>query len=573
MLTLPIVGLLCLLVPVQGPARAQRGAARATADDPAFAEVETAYRTELQVYDAARVEAGRGRGPAPTTHPATVFWPRMEALAQQGSTHAREWLCEHLGDGVTDPARRLPILERELDALLACCAGDTALLAPILALKSQASVFGVEKSLHHLDRIADGSTNPDVQSRALIEQSYIVSDRGRSTDPVKLARALEIQRSVLLAFPTTRAGKEAAEAVNTVVQRELVAAMNAWLDRATEAQAAGKPPTEWPANPMHAFKAQFEPLAAAQLPAAKTWIENLYGSFAQSEKLEPALALSALSRDLVRHYPLRDPNWGRIRMRILGLAVRTSGDAPWILGAVNTTVAEVDELVALAPLPFTDAVIELSKSSEARAQARWIEAQTRIIEGSEAECARALEALDAIGQKHKDMIGLVEKAAARAAALRAVMPGSPLPDSRTSEWALKDIEDLDVVLSGYRGRVLMIDAFDAQDTEFGALVADRERLRQSLAGRPFELVGLCTSRTTVAQARASFEKLGVKWRCALLQGSNHPYLTTLFARRKPTATLVVDAQGVIRARNRPFAELARIATELTAEAERAVPGK
>ncbi len=574
MLNLALVGLLCLLEPVQAPARAQRGAARVTLDDPAFAEVEAAYKTELQVYDQARVEAARGRGVAPTTHPAAVVWPRMEAVAQKGSVRARQWLCENLVDGVADPARRLAVLERELDALLACCANDVALLGPITALKLQAEVFGLDKSLQHLDRIADGSTNPEVQARALFEQAFLVSERGRTTDPAKQARALELQQAVVLAFPATRAGKEAAEVLNTTAQRDLVQALNAWLDLASEAQAAGRPATEWPANPLHAFRTRFEPLAATQLLAAKSWMENLYPGFVQAEKLGPELALSTLSRDLGRHYPVRDPNWARIRMRLLALAVRASGgDAPWILGAVNAAAAEVAELVALAPLPFTQAVLDLSKHSESRAQARWIEAQTRILEGSEDEFVRALAALDAIVAKHKDMTGLVEKAAARAAALRLVMPGSPLPDSRTSEWALKDVEDLEVVLSGYRGRVLMIDVFDAFDTEYGALAPERAQLKTSLAGRPFDLVGLCTSRTTIATARTAFEKLGVTWRCGLLQGASHPYLATLFARRLPTATILVDAEGVIRARNRPFAELARLAADLTAEAERKAPKK
>jgi len=576
MTTLPLVALLCLLVPVpaQGPARAQRGAVPATTDDPAFAEVEARYKSDLQIYDQARVDAAGGHGVAPTSHPATQIWPRMEALAQKGSVRARQWLCEHLAEGVTDPARRLAVLERELDALLACCAESTALFAPITALKTQSAVFGADKSLHHLDRIADGSTNPEVQARALLEQALLVSDRGRNTDVALRARAVELQQSVVLAFPATRAGRDAAEMLNIDVQRDFVQAMTAWLDTAAELHTAGRPLTEWPPNPLHAFRARFEPLAATQFLAAKSWVESLYPGFVQAEKLGPELALSSLSRDLGRYYPLRDPSWGRIRMRLLGLAVRVSGgEAPWILGSVNATAGDATELVALAPLPFTRAVIELSPSPEARAQAYWIEAQTRLIEGSESEFLLALEALDAIVQKHKDMVGLVEKAAALASDVRAVMPGAPLPDSRTSEWALKDLEDLELVLSGYRGRVLVIDVFDAFDSEFGALAPERAQLAASLAGRPFDLVGLCRSRTTIATARATFEKLGVTWRTGLLQGSSHPYLLTLFARRVPTATILVDAQGVIRARNRPFAELARLASDLTAEAERAAPKK
>src|SRR5690606_11056077 len=126
-----------------------------------------------QSYDQARVDAARGRGPAPTTHPAATFWPRMEAVARDGSVRARQWMCENLGEGVTDPTRRLAVLERELDHLLACCAGDTALLGAVTALKTQVGVFGLEPSLRHLDRIAVGATNPEVQARAMLEAALL----------------------------------------------------------------------------------------------------------------------------------------------------------------------------------------------------------------------------------------------------------------------------------------------------------------------------------------------------------------------------------------------------------------
>ncbi|MCY2961514.1 MAG: hypothetical protein NTY35_15230 [Planctomycetota bacterium] len=574
MIALSIAGLLAVQVAVQRPHAPQREQTVHAAADPAFAEAESSYKSALQVYDQARLEAGRGRGPAPTTHPASTFWPRMESVAQGGSTRAREWLCENIAEGVPDPTRRLAIIERELDALLACCASETALLAPITALWTQANVIGMDKALFHLDRIADGAKNPEVQSRALFQQAFLISDRGRTTDPAQLARAAELQLSVVLAFPATRAAREAADILETTAQRDLVAAMRTWVDRAAEMQAAGRPATDWPQIPFHAFRARFEPLAATQFPAAKDWMENLYPSFVQAEKLGPALLLSSLARDLALHYPVRDLDWGPLRMRLLGLAVRVGGgESPWIPSTLTTVTAQAPELPALAALPFTQAVLDLCQSSESRAQALWIEAQTRILDGSEAEFGRALSALDAIVAKHKDMIGLVEKANVQASGLRLVLPGATLPDSRAAEWGILDLEGLDLVLSGYRGRVLMIDVFDVYAPEFAGRVAERAGLRASLAGRPFDLVGLCMSRATVAAVGSALKQAGVDWRCGLLQGENHPYVTTLYANRKQVTTILVDAQGVIRARNRPFAELARLAAELTAEAERSSPGK
>jgi hypothetical protein len=299
-------------------------------------------------------------------------------------------------------------------------------------------------------------------------------------------------------------------------------------------------------------------------------MERLYPSLVQAEKLAPGPGLDSQVRDLGVYYAPRDPDWARIRMKMLALGVRVGGgDAPWIRGAAAATTKEVNDLAPLSPLPFTQAVLELTTASEPRAQALWIEAQTRIEERSEDQLLRALEALDAIVKEHPDMSGLAEKAAEQADALRSAMPGALLPDSRTTLYAIRDAEDQELVLSGYRGRVVLIDVFDSQNTSFAEFLPERIALHQRLAQRPFAIVGLCTSRVTLPQAREMFDQLGIAWRSGMLQGTTHPYLGTLFAESLPPTTILVDAQGVIRARGRPFAEMARLAEELTAAVERA----
>lgn len=552
-----------------GSSAAARQRPTPPAQDPAFSAVEEAYLLARKDYDQARVDAARGRGPAPTQHPAVKYWPRMESVAAQGSARARQWLCENVGDGVPESERRA-VIERELAALLACCAADDALFGPITGVKTQATLLGDELSLELLERIAEGSTNSEVQARAMFEQTYVISDRGRTTDPDRIAKSLELQRAVVLAFPGTRASKDAAEGLLYALQQRFQGAMQSWTVAALVAQAAGKSAESWGEAPFHTVRAEFETLAATGHPGAKSWMEALYPSLVQAEKLAPDLALDSWVRDLGRHYALRDGSWARARMLMLELAVRySSGNGPWLRRAVSTTADEVSDLAALSPLPFTSAVLELAQGSELRAQALWIEAQTRILERSEDELRRALEALDAIGARHKDMIGLVEKSAKQSAALRAVMPGAVLPDSRSATWAMKDSEDLELALSGYRGRVVLVDVFDVYDQTFPGLVGERIALHDRLAGRPFELVGLCASRCTLPGARKAFAELGITWRCGLPQGMTHPYMAALFASSKPPTTILVDAQGVIRARGRPFAELARLAEELTVEAERA----
>jgi hypothetical protein len=563
MLLAPLVGLLTLIAAVQGPGQVGKRPPTPT-DDPAYAEVVDAYWTDRQVYDQARVDAARGRVPPPTQHPAAKYWSRMESVAARGSRRARQWLCENLADGLADPAQRVVVLRRELDALLACCADDTALFGAITGVKSVSGELGLEPSVQVLDRIAEQSTNSEVRARALLEEATLVSDRGRTTDPDRLARAATLRRSVVLAFPSTKAGAEAAESLYFTLQKDLTRAMEAWVDAALRAQRAGEPVTAWGEHPFHTFRAQFESLSATRYPYAVSWIENLYPSFVQAEKLAPGPGLDSQVRDLGAYYAPRDLDWARIRMKMLALGVRVGGgDAPWIRGAAATTAKEVHDLAPLSPLPFTQAVLELATVSESRAQALWIEAQTRIEERSEGELLRALQALDAIVKEHPDMSGLAEKAAAQAAALRCAMPGAVLPDSRTTLYAIRDAEDQELVLSGYRGRVVLIDVFDSQNTSFAEVLPERIALHERLADRPFAIVGLCTSRLTLPQARERFAELGITWRSGLLQGTTHPYLGTLFAEALPPTMILVDAQGVIRARGRPFAEMARLAEELT----------
>jgi len=538
--------------------------------DAGFRDVENAYKLDLKVYDQARLDAARGKGERPTRHPAITYWPRMEDAANRGSVRARQWMCENLLDGVTDPALRLGVLEAQIQALLTCCAGDPALLAVPRILRTQAANFGAETSMRHLERIASESTNPEVQARALLETAYLTDDRGHATDPTKLARATEMEINVVTAFPETRAAREAAELLSVELQREFLAATIEWLTTAEAGVAAGRPPAEWPVVPVLTFEPRFELLARTGFQPAKLWKEDLYQRFRQVTKLAPDLMASGLARDLGRQYPVRHPQWGPTRMRLFALALRANGgEPPWLKGVIDLVAAEAAHIHPLGILPFTAAILELAKSSEARSMALWLEAQSRLAEGSEAEFERALVALDAIQERHADMTGLAPKAVDLAQRVRAAMPGSPLPDSRAAEWALKDVDDLELLLSGYRGKVLLLDVFEMSDKSIPDMAAARRELITSLAGKPFEVVGLCTSRSTLAAARKSLAELGITWRVGLLQTMSHPYTDTLFARRRPIASLLVDADGVIRARNRPFAEMAKLATELTAAREQA----
>ncbi len=571
-----LVALLLVAVPdpAQRPKRPGTGEGpQTTKPDPAFEAVEGAYKSAKITFDEQRLEAGRGRGQAPEGHPARTFWSRMEEVASAGSTRARRWLCENVEYGVVDPAARWAVLDTQLSALLACCADDTALFGVIDGARGQAAEIGLDRALALLERIVEKSTAPEIQARALVEEAFVVSERGRTQDPAKIAAARDLRLQAVMAFPRTKAAIEAADGLLPQVQAEFLAAQRAWVERASELQAQGRPAAEWPAQPMHAFRGQFEPFALAGHYAAKKWIELLQPAYVQSEKQGPGLAISSLVRDLGAQYPLSNPEWADVRMRMLALVLREFPTEGWVPGALESVTEDLKQrkMAPLAALPVAQAVTARSKSAELLAVAAWIEAETRCAEGSEAQFEQALAALDRIAAAPGDLIGLEQQAAARAAAIRRVMPGSVLPDSRTAEWALKDGDDQELVLAGYRGRVILIDVFDVQDEGWLALVPARRELRRELDGKPFELVGLCTTRLSKPVWDKTLASASIDWRCGALQGLQHPYVTMLMAIHRPATTILVDAEGVIRARDRSWDEMVRLARELVAKTP-PVPG-
>jgi len=554
--------------PSQRPRKPGAEGAQATKPDPAFEAVDGAYQSAKITFDQQRLEAGRGRGPAPEGHPARTFWSRMEEVASAGSSRARRWLCENVEFGVVDPTQRGAVLETQLEALLTCCPDDTALFGVIHGARGQSAEIGVERSRALLERIVEKSTAPEIQARALVEEAFVVSERGRTQDPAKIAAARELRLQAVLAFPRTKAAIEAADALLPAVQASFLEAERAWVEQASELQTKGRPAAEWPAQPMHAFRGQFEPLALAGHHAAKKWIELLHPAYVQSEKLGPGLAISALVRDLGAQYPLSNPEWSDVRMRMLALVLREFPADAWVPGALGFVTEDLKQrkMAPLLALPVAQAVQERSDSVELRAIAAWIEAETRCAEGSEAQFDQALAALDRIQAAPGGLIGLEQQAAERAAAIRRVMPGSPLPDSRTSEWAVKDGDEQELVMAGYRGRVILIDVFDVQDAEWVALVPSRRELQRELEGKPFDLVGLCSTRLSKSVWDKTLASASIDWRCGALQGWQHPYVTMLMAIHRPSTTILVDADGVIRARDRSWDEMARLARELVAKA-------
>jgi hypothetical protein len=241
----PLLAALLLVAvpdPAQRPKRPGLGEGpQTTKPDPAFEAVEGAYNSAKITFDQQRLDAGRGRGQAPEVHRRARSGRAWSRSPTPAARVRGAWLCENVEYGVVDPAQRGEVLSTQLDALLACCADDTALFGVIAGARSQTAEIGLERSKALLEKIVEKSTAPEIQARALVEEAFVVSERGRTQDAAKIAAARELRLQAVLAFPRTKAAVEAADALLPLVQAEFLAAQQFWVTRAEELQAQGRP--------------------------------------------------------------------------------------------------------------------------------------------------------------------------------------------------------------------------------------------------------------------------------------------------------------------------------------------
>ncbi len=556
---------LCLLLPCawalrSAPSPTAQAAAQA---DAGFEALQGAYASAMVTYDQQRVAAGRGEAPPPSVHPARTFWPRFEALARGGSALAKGWLCENVRDAVDVPPERARVLRTWLEDLLACCADHEALSAAVTGLNLVAEDLGLDAAADLAERIGAVSTVPEIRGRAILLQASLVTHKGRADDPERAAAADELRRSVVYAFAGTKVAKEAAALLHPAVQRQLRDAQRAWVDRARALQAAGRTAADWPPQPIHDAYLALLPLAGAGHVEAKGWCEKFHPAFLQAERQGPAFAAAWLTGEYGQVFSPYDSDWTSIRLDLFELALRESPAAPWVRTTLRDLMSQIPSIDPLRPLPLMATVLELSGDAEARVTALWCSAETRRLEGSEQQWAQALAEYGRIEREFPEWTRFVADAQLRRAALHAVMPGQPLPQTRHVEPPLRDSEQLDLNLEGYRGRVLMIDLFRLPSREYDERAESRRTLLAAMEGQPFVLVGLCTNAVAPHVWNTESKRLGITWRTGLLH-SNHPYAAALQPRRSGT-TILVDAEGVIRARDRDWDEMVRLARELCAQ--------
>lgn len=525
----------------------------------AWESLQNEYKSYLKDYTDKRVRAARLGETGPTVHPAREYYPRFEAQASSGVKAARVWLIENLRNAFDDPAERGKRARELFTALVHGEPDDDTALRGLLAFHPYIDEVGQEAGLALVDELAHVTTNHEIQARCIIVRVRAISEKGKTKDPEKQAIALELQRSIVSLYPETKAATETAAMLLPAVEATFLANERAWVARVRELQAAGQPPEAWPVQPMHESQLAYLPLGQAGENRAKSWAEDLYPRYKQSESLGRGASLAWLASELRAFYGVRSVDWNAVRMPMYGIVFEQFPDAPFAVHALEILAEEVDLMPGRVAEPPLQIALSKFKNPEARANALFALAKSQRRSGEESAYKDAIATFERFLAEFPDDARAAEVTRS-ISDLKRVMPGAVAPDLR-----FKDADGLEVVLSGFKPKVVLLDFYELNDT-FKTDVKDRVAITMRFKGRPFSIVGVNVDRITPVLFHKQAEELGISWRSIMIYQKSSAILDEWQVHRFPSSILI-DGEGVIRARDLPWPKMVELADKLVAESE------
>jgi thiol-disulfide isomerase/thioredoxin len=546
--------------PIGSPSGSSAGSGQAKS--PADAEFDALwkqYAAAVRDWEQARWEAGRKSQPGDIPHPAPKFLARFSALADKDNGDAQCWLIESLQLVYpNDEAAQVRALRELLPRLLAKHADIDAVARAVQGIKAQVEAVGEKQAVEMLQQVFDASVNAEVRAQALLAIAWLKM-RGGTKDPERLAQARDLHRQIVLAFPGTATAKEVSGYLLPDVEKAFLDAEREWVNDVAKLVAAKRPIEEWPKQPIHRFDAEFQPLAAAGHHTAKQWVGMLYPAYQQVERQGTPVSLAWLVGRLADYYAT-DAEWTAVRLRMLGLLYAqfpTSTDA-WLTGSLRKLVGEAQTLPADVTEAALRPLFDQNQDPAVRSLAMIVLAKSLMYVNDQASDLRALDLLTRLVEQYPD-----EDFAGEAQQTREQLQAS-LPGARAPEFFAKDVAGTEFSLSAYRGRVVMLVFFSLWDDECNRTVPMRTELMKKLEGKPFSLIGIDIDRITPKVFFEEAARRGVTWRTSIVNTYGDQVMQNYFVRRYPTA-VVIDAEGVIRARNLPWDETAKLVGELVAQ--------
>lgn len=495
-------------------------------------------------------------------HPAPIWWPRFLELASHGDPDALAWLVDQAPDALPDPAARAAAAEKAVLDLLRLHPEHPAVEDVLGALHQLFNDFGRERLLKLVLEVEQQAKGPENQARALFFRTWVMAANRKELEPALAAELKELYNQVLIAYPRTRAAREASGYVFPELERQFLRAELDWIARVRELEQAGKPPSDWPRQPMHEWNEKYLPLAAAGTPQAAQFVNRVFPAYQQAEGNGHVYGLAWLHAYWIEHTPLGNLDWLRARLglievlthQFLGHPALTSALVDLAHGADSLPVPELERAVAPVIADSDPA------HGKARAQALYALALAHLGRGTSADWVAARAALEDLLQKHPTE-DVAAKAGTSLNQMRALWPGMPAPDFRGT-----DQDGLAFQLEDYKGFVLVLDFVGAAGGLEPEEVARRKSTLQKLAGRPFRWIGAVLDPHTRRSFHEQLGAKGVDWRCALLHSRGSDVAAGYAVLNLPVV-VVVDAEGKIRGRNLPWDEQQKLIESLVAEAE------
>ncbi len=512
------------------------------------------YAAALRRFDHANVGLPpEKRDPqAAPPHPAGAWWKRFEPLARAGDPEALEWQVEEAPHAFALAAQRADAAEAALRELLRTHPGHRAVEPALIALRGLLESFGRERLVALLRLAHEQAQGSENQARALALEAWALGERANEVG--------ELQDEILLVHPGTRAAREVAGVVFSRLEQQFVQAELGWVASVRALQAQGRPVKDWPPQPMHAWQQKYLPVAAAGGVEATEFIEHVYPAYQQAEGNDMGRGLVWLQRWWMLYAPAGDADWLRARLGLIEVVARQYHGRPLLVGALS----DLAQYSGALPLPELEAALApaLADDSDpaAPALAHFTHAAALSRHNQWADWQAARAELELLLQRFGTQ-EIAARAREQLTLLTNVWPGSKAHDFRGS-----DQQGHEFRLEDSAGSVRVLD-FGSATSDFGAEeIARRRELMRSFAGRPLRWIGGLIDSGNARMFREGLGAAGVDWPCALL-GSRDSDIGRLWSLDALPAVFVVDAQGVIRARNLPWAELPALLETLVREAE------
>lgn len=534
----------------------------AQGSDESYQPLRDRYDDALRVWNEARTSGDLGK-----PHPARAYWPRFETVGEKGDVLALNWLLDNLGLAFDDAAQTskqgLWVIER----LFQTKPSEEAELALLAKINKQIDVLPEDTVLDLCQAVLEKSPSPQTRAQALWLCAWVRSEKGTTQDPLRRAEATEIHNTILMDYPNTFAGQRSASEAFKFTNQEFFDAVRKWIESVRELQTAGRPPQEWPPLPIEKFRPLFVPLARAKNLQAVKWLKDLYPAFERARRqADLGQGIESVVAAIGAVYPLMSQEVNNLRLDMLAVLYAQFPSEAWILPSLQSLRSSAEYLPPAATEKTVSILAEKSADPAVRALALSVQADLASSTSEVASDRRAVALYQRVLDEHPTS-EVAPAARSKHDKLAHILPGAPAP-----EMTEADDEGKDAHLADYKGQVVMVDFYALKNDDCVKTAPLRGALAKSMVGRPFTLLGVRVGVAVPKRIDEHAASYGFPLRSLILPMSEHVILSTWMIRKYPT-TFVIDAEGVIRARDLPWEEMVAVVERLVADAQVKRPQK